>query len=170
MYSGFIATHNYAEEGKFIAKVFGKDYFMLRCSQSSLGGNIVSRIFDRDLPVASCLKNISSLARHAMKLLKVEIPYEYDYKNISNLANLFCYCYNLKKFKADDGIILTKPFAYGNMFNGCSALESNINDILNMLRPTYFTNGYDGIFSDCKKLYGEINGYKLWLDPSLENI
>ena len=85
LYSGFTASHSYSEESKFIVKIYGKTYFMVRCNPYGTADDcIVSRIFDRDLPVASCLRNISSIALNSKKLLKIDVPYGYDFKGITN--------------------------------------------------------------------------------------
>lgn len=72
--SVFYASHTYEDHAKFTVKVLGNDYYMLRCMDEN---SIISRVFDADLPVASCLKNVSSLCNGSLRLLNVNIPYEY---------------------------------------------------------------------------------------------
>ena len=74
---------------KNIVSIYGIDFFMLRGPYSttisnikSVTGqtynNIISRIFERDLPIHQNLKNVSSIASGSLKLLRIIMPYEYS--------------------------------------------------------------------------------------------
>ena len=180
-YSAFTAYHEYKVEdpnnseeyvpahGKFIVKIFGQDYFMVRDAAYSSVNSIISRVFDRDLPIASCLRNTSSMCR-SKRLLKLSIPYEYDFKNLCNISNMFYGCINLKSFSLDDGTILNKFQAYSNAFNGCINLQANINDVLKFFSIPSEDTKYGATIRNCSKLYGVVDGSNFWLNAATSDI
>lgn len=99
--------HTYTTPGKYIVRIFGKKYHLiythLETAKSGsdisniLGKSLVSRVFDLDLPIASCVTTITSLARASLKLLRIKAPaYQYNFGNIINASLAFRDCYNLQ--------------------------------------------------------------------------
>lgn len=184
LYSNLRVKHTYSNEHcetKLIIKIYGKDYFMIRCGNHDKNP-IISRIFDRDLPIASNVTNVSSLVAYSKKLLQVILPYNYNFGNIINFSVIFNYCDNLQfvdmnsitKFNLGS-IDTLKVIFQGckNMFNaslnmtqfinestiqyimdGCVMLEE---DILNILPKNGFNStrelNVERSFQNCKKLY-----------------
>ena len=162
------------ESKKYIVKIYGKDYFMVRFGNMETN-NIVSRVFDRDLPIASNVTNISSTAASSLRLLYINIPYQYDFKNVTNFSGIAGRCDNLRyanvnagsKFNIDNVLSIqaffvydmnlsradVKPtsFAYQDGFQtfatGCTNLRE---DVLNIL-PKY---GFARDTSMNKAFYG----------------
>ena len=170
-YSGFTISHSYSEEGKFIVKVFGKDYFMLRCNPAGKADDcIVSRVFDRDLPVASCLRNVSSFAKESKRLLKINVPYGYDFKNITNWTQAFYGCKNLKKLSISFGSMQKSFHAIQSLFGNCPYLESDISSVLLFCKNIPELKNYRGILANCKKVYGTVDGTYLWENLDAVNL
>ena len=170
-YSGFTISHSYAEEGKFTVKVFGKDYFMLRCNPAGKADDcIVSRVFDRDLPVASCLRNVSSFAKESKRLLKINVPYGYDFKNITNWSQAFYGCKNLKKLSIGFGSMQKSFHAIQSLFGNCPYLESDISSVLLFCKNIPELKNYRRILASCKKVYGTVDGTYLWENLDTVNL
>ena len=92
---------------------------------------IVSRVFDDDLPLASCVKNISTFAgatngSYNGRLLRVDIPEMFDMKNVQRAMSLFTNCQNLKKFSCWKAAFNRSFESINNMFQNCVNLESDI--------------------------------------------
>ena len=87
---------------KYIVKIYGKDYFMVRFGNIETN-NIVSRICDIDLPIASNVTNLSSTAAMSLRLLYLNVPYQYNFKNVTNFSGLVGYCDNLRYAAIDSG-------------------------------------------------------------------
>jgi hypothetical protein len=114
MYGYLTMTHTYTdcvsriennklvESKKYIVKVYGKDYFMIRFGNIETN-NIVSRICDNDLPIASNVTNISSAAAKSLRLLYLNVPYQYSFKNVTNYSGLVGYCDNLRYANINSG-------------------------------------------------------------------
>lgn len=168
-YSNVNITHTYADEDcgkKHIVKIFGNDYFLLRTNNAKTN-NIVSRVFDRDLPVAPCLTNISNGFSKSLKLLQVAVPYGYNpIANIRNLQSAFSTCENLRycDFNSNVGIG-TKLHDHQYVFFQCTNLECDINN-LNELFSGGVTTTYNQEFVRCAKLFGTINPKVYWDNPN----
>ena len=98
----FELEHDYAPKmlentEKFIIKIYGKNYWAFRHEKyQATGNNLMSRVFDSDLPLASHIVNIASTCFGAMRLLNVNFI-DYYNNRILNINSLFCKCKNLVK-------------------------------------------------------------------------
>ena len=97
--SSYELIHDYASAmskdiQRFIIKIYGKDYWAFR-HNSYIGYNLISRVFDFDLPIASHIHNIASTCYSALRLLNVN--FKQFYHRIENLSSCFCKCKNLLK-------------------------------------------------------------------------
>ena len=182
--------HNYSssikeQNQRFIVKIYGKDYYTFRHNESK-NNNLISRIFDTDLPIASHVENFASLAIYSKRLLKVHFPHSTSpYSRVWNWSSTFQECQNLKSvtgfedlvlradsyftsFMANCGELIETDFVIpagsgeiGGIFNGCENLAKDINDII----PTYgFTSSNIYLKNTFKntKITGIIPSEKLW--------
>ena len=87
-------SHTYSNPGKYVIKVTGRNYWGVKNGDNE--SNILSRVFDSDLPIASFVCNIAYMCRGSMKLLGVNIPTGQNFfSNIVNASGLFRDCKNL---------------------------------------------------------------------------
>lgn len=173
---------------RFIIKIYGKDYYTFR-HNSYRDNNLISRLFDKDLPIASHVTNFASVGIYANRLLAVHIPHSSNYiTNAYNLASVFSNCKNLIKVTgfednplrtnciinnifSGDKFLQTTDFkltacpndnTYGNCFNACQNLDMDINDLI----PTQGFNCYNArmhyTFRNTKKLKGTIPNNLFW--------
>jgi hypothetical protein len=88
--------HKYSSTGKYIVKIFGKNYYNIYTPDRDSGeDNLICRVLDNDLPIASHIINMSSFYRNSIRLLKVKLPEYYDITKWINVSNMFIYCTNL---------------------------------------------------------------------------
>lgn len=148
--------HTYAAPGRYIVTISGKDYWNF-CSPNEDAGSgeyILSRVFDVDLPVASCVTNLTMACRWAQKLLRVRIPTGLDlFANRHNVAFLFKGCRNLV-----EAIGMKTKFRYArdvsSMFEDCDNLTTTDFELpVEVLKST----GYQHVFFGCGKLAVDIN-------------
>lgn len=148
--------HTYAAPGRYIVTISGKDYWNF-CSPNDdfvSGEYILSRVFDVDLPVASCVTNLTMACRWAQKLLRVRIPTGLDlFANRHNAAFLFKGCRNLV-----EAIGMKTKFRYARdvscMFEDCDNLTTTDFELpVEVLKST----GYQHVFFGCHKLAVDIN-------------
>ena len=93
--------HTYTTAGRYIVRVFGKDYFNIKThATASSGGsvfsNLMCRVFEEDLPIASHLSNLSSFACRTPLLLYVNGS-NVKYNFYTNISGIFSYDNNLVK-------------------------------------------------------------------------
>jgi hypothetical protein len=117
--------HTYQAPGKYIVKLFGKNYYGFQNAFNGTSNeqyNLISRVLDIDLPKASHLVNLASMAMNSQRLLKVHIPY-YSLTNVYNVANLFKNCHNLK---IAEGLCYFGDTldVYKSILNNCWSLET----------------------------------------------
>lgn len=142
--SGLRLFHTYENPGKYIVKVYGKDYFCLRSTtkiesdadyerKSDSKYNLISRVFDTDLLVASNLTNVASIGYNNKRILRIAIPYLYDFKNITNWSYAFTRCRNLYELGWSNSTSLSKNTAYycNYMFAMCYNLHRLIHGSFN---------------------------------------
>lgn len=184
-------AHTYKKSGKYIIKIYGKDYFGFNNKFKTTGDydefNLISRVLDQDLPLAAHITNLASIAARAKRLLKVNIP-AYKLTNSYNWANMFQYCYNLKYVY---GLYAPEAlYAYKGMFTDCSSLiETDFTfprysgdssfymvfsgcvnltmDVASLLPTQGFVSheiNVSAIFKNCSKLYGTVPANILWDD------
>lgn len=191
--STYELEHDYSEVmtsniQRFIVKIYGKRYWAFRHNKYTTN-NLMSRIFDLDLPVSRHLANFASTCFCANRLLSVYF-YNY-YHRILNINSMFCKCANLKSVKGFGTILNNENGVAGGTFEGCGELvdtdfrfpagistigstfprcvklAKDINDLL----PVYgFENKTVVIqltFLNCRALTGEGFGDKLWNDNTV---
>ena len=143
------AGHTYSATGKYIVKIYGKDYNKLRHNTSGIN-NLVCRVFSTDLPIAHHLINLSSFCYGSKRLLKVEFPsYTTVFSYIINWQSTFNSCSNLISCTGWQ-YFNKNEIAYGALFSGCNALTTT--DFKIGLIPF---SGIDSIFVQCYDL--EVN-------------
>lgn len=148
--------HTYAAPGRYIVTISGKDYWNFCSPVEDVGSGeyILSRVFDVDLPVASCVTNLTMACRWAQKLLRVRIPTGLDlFANRHNVTFLFKGCRNLV-----EAIGMKTKFRYARdvscMFEDCDNLTTTDFELpVEVLKPT----GYQRVYFGCGKLAVDIN-------------
>lgn len=166
-YSNIMIPHTYADKDcgkKYIVKIYGKDYFMLRGNNAE-ANNIISRMLDRDLPIASCVTNLSSFCRNSLRLLQVNVPKGYLLRSGINITYLFAGCTNLR-FGLNEYCVFGMPENNCYMFNNCVNLECDISNFDYIFRAGSVINNFSYIFTNCKKLFGTIDPKVYWDNPS----
>lgn len=150
-------AHDYAEAmtadtQKFIVKIYGKNYYTFR-NNSYKKNNLMSRIFEADLPIASHIRNFASMAIGATRLLKVQFPHStIPFTEVFNWSSCFTGCTNLISITGFEDIhikedailngifqesgLVTTDFVFPtgitkmlNTFTICTSLEMNIEDL-----------------------------------------
>ena len=165
-YSEMIISHTYEEpyiNRKNIVTIYGEEFFMMRGLYDSIAisaisrtgkfcQNIISRIFESDLPVHKRLKNVSSICNGSLKVLKIEMPYEYPH-SLTNTANSFKSCRNLQYFDMDESSFdRFSLYACGSMFDGCSCLSYS-----NFTIPSFIGIGNStNLYNNCINLSVDI--------------
>ena len=95
----YIFEHTYTTPGKYIIKIFGKDYFSVNHIFGSVTsptyGSLLCRCFDADLPIASHITNLASFAFNSLRLLKLQVPSTFSIEGVTNLTHCFRKCLNL---------------------------------------------------------------------------
>lgn len=153
--SGYTYTmsHTYTTPGRYVVKIFGKQYFALSTSPFT-DNSLVSRCLDSDLPIASHLTNLSSLCTNSKRLLKVDVPFSKIMFRIINTSSMFARCYNLVQATGFGGYMSPAMFSCSWMFHECWSMSE-----CDFILPTYFTDswGIKGAFKDCRSLAVDIN-------------
>ena len=179
--------HTYSTPGRYIVKIFGHDYFGFRALNGTR--SIVSRCLDYDLPIASCVTNLSRAFSRTDKLLKVKIATANNlYSRINNASYAFAYnvnlvsCTNMKTmfqytrialgmFQEDKSLrecdmllpaIVGEMAGYSEVFHNCIALEGNIANFFpknGFVGPIVYL---DRTFKGCAKLTGTPPANMLW--------
>ena len=150
-------AHDYASTmttntQKFIVKIYGKNYYTFR-NNSYKKNNLMSRLFEADLPIASHIRNFASMAIGATRLLKVQFPHStVPFTDVFNWSSCFTGCTNLISVTGFEDIhiredailngifqesgLVTTDFVFPtgitkmlNTFTTCTSLEMNIEDL-----------------------------------------
>lgn len=144
---------------KFIVKIFGKKYCTFRhhisnfnnpetnAAYSNVDGkfNLVSRVFDTDLPIASFINDFASTFVGSQRLLNVVVDLNNNIKKANGATSLFADCKNLLKVNGLEFLSHSR-IVYGSMFYRCYSLQecdliiTNPNDTI------------QGLFYDCRNL------------------
>lgn len=168
-YSNMMITHTYSDANcgkKHIVRIYGKDYFMFRCNNAE-ANNIVSRVLDRDLPIASCVTNMSSCFRNSLRLVQVNVPKGYILQSGINITYLFAGCTNMRFYNSEYAVFGT-PENNCYLFNNCVNLECDVNNFNYVFKPGSIFNNFSYIFTNCKKLFGTVNPKVYWENPSID--
>lgn len=153
----FIFEHTYTTPGKYIIKVFGKDYFSVTHLVSAFTNQITERsllcrCMDADLPIASHITNISSFAYKSFRLLKVNNVL--DVNRFSNFSKCFQNCTNLKTVTGFNHLL--SAYAMTFMFRDCTNLVT-----CDLIFPPIITKyrGLWGIFYNCPQLSNDVSSF-----------
>ena len=143
-------SHLYSTEGRFIVKIWGNTYWGIRNDYPNY--NLISRVFDTDLPVNPCVVDICNMLNGSLKLQKVQVPKYYEgIRNITNTTTLFQNCYNLISATGFRRFIFTNtPYAPNSMFRGCSNLETS--DVRLSQSSVEYTSANGEFYKGCAKL------------------
>ena len=147
----YVLEHDYAASmkkdiEKFIVKIYGKDYYTFR-SNDYADNNLISRIFDIDLPIADHIANFASMCYGAKRLTKVKIPHSTKYITTAfNFASTFEKCINLIEVKGFEDSPLKADCIISNIFRDCANLTTTDFQIPKL------TTSIAGIFLNCAKL------------------
>lgn len=113
--------------------------------------NLISRVFDDDLPVASHISNFSNWCRAAFNLIELNAE-NIKYRNIINANSIAMECFNLQKV-----VNFGRNFINANMgdafYNCISLMESDA--ILPFDSP--YKNACDRMYNRCYRLGGNFN-------------
>lgn len=179
-------SHTYETVGTFKISVFGNTYFGFRNGKHRNDSgkvvrsvNLITRLFEKDLPLATCVQNVSGLCQYALKLTSVHAPEYFDFSHIVNATNLFEGCTNLESVTGNknhwfmQGIyscanvflnckklktttIGLPAFCCGtqinNFYTNCSSLETEITDLIPKTGFVGECVNFGGVFQGCAKL------------------
>ena len=203
--------HTYSTTGKYIIKIFGKNYYTFRNHLayfidadtgnkyvSNTGKhNIVCRILERDLPIASHVTTHASMFRSSRHLLNVVVDATNSFYNSKNINSCFYYCDNLltaygfnglakdcncgsvfyedRALQKTDFVIPSDATNVKSVLTNCQSLEYSINSLFSQKVYTHITSFTDAFYG-CKKLTGIIdpnifwnNKYITWVDGASGN-
>lgn len=120
-------SHDYANSmsediEKFIVKIYGKDYYTFR-NNSYKDNNLICRIFDKDLPIASHIGNFASMCFGATRLLNVTIPHSTKYVTTAfNFSSVFEGAKNVISIMGFEDSPLRNDCLISNIFRDCISL------------------------------------------------
>ena len=154
-----LASDSSKHSHKFIVKIFGKKYCAFRhhiskfknpetnAAYSNVDGkfNLVCRVFDIDLPVASFINDFSSTFYGSQRLLNVVVDLNNNIKKVNGATSLFSDCKNLLKVEGLE-FLSNSRIVYASMFYRCYSLMEC--DLL-ITNPN---EGIQGLFYDCRNL------------------
>ena len=149
-------VHDYSEKmtetsQKFIVKIYGRNYYTFR-NNSYKDNNLISRIFDADLPIANHISNFASMCYGATRLLKVKFPHSTKYvTDAYNFASTFEFATNLISVTGFEDNPLNSDCIVANIFNGDVSLQET-----DFVIPKGVTS-IAGVFHDCKSLSTDIS-------------
>lgn len=142
--------HKYAAPGKYIVKVYGNTYWGLR-NKSHSQYNLISRLFDHDLPLAKCCVNISHIGYHALRLQKLSPQPYFNMTFIENMAFAFDGCTNLLEVKNFEKLpSMCNPVAVNNVFANCTNLTTS--DMRLHPSATRYKNNWESFYKNCSNL------------------
>lgn len=149
--------HTYENEGFYIMKMYGKQYFRISSygEQTEDTGyyvntNLICRVFEDNLPIASHLQDFNKTCECARKLTSVAITRNFDRSYVCNVQYMFNHCTNLKTVSGFKYYRFQYLSAADNMFSNCTNLTSSDFKLPdgNQLAGT----GFSGIYANCGKL------------------
>ena len=135
-------SHDYKTEGKFIIKIYGNCYFNI--THAADGYNLISRVFDEDLPLAPHFKFLQNFCYGAQRLLYVNIPPHHTVAYAASVISLFAGCSNLRV-----AVGLSRMYTWSalyQLFYSCVSLLYT-----DLCCPTYVSN-MSRLFCDCWSL------------------
>ena len=117
----YTLTHTYANTGKYIIKIYGKDYYNIYNGGGDSAYNLTCRAITHDLPVASHLLNLSRYLSGAKHLLYINVD-RIKYNYYTNMSSFCKGCSNLVK-AVGFGRYFQHIFA-SSMFEGCESMTT----------------------------------------------
>jgi len=183
----YYCEHTYEESAKYVVKIYGHSYWHIGQDTTITNNNLICRVFESDLPIASHLHNFSGFCMGANRLIKVEInAYDAWIQQVDNINScfmgcqnllectgfrqrtsmmcdqyLFTGCTNLTKTDYRMKSIYSRPGAAGDTFNNCPALAVDISKLLPDI-AFFGTINMSNMFKDCASLSGIVPASKLW--------
>lgn len=147
-----LLSHTYEANGKYIIKIFGKDYYTFRhhiitFTDSTTNEkykdngdyNLVCRILSDDLPIASHITTHASMFRTSLHLLNVNINDTNNFKKSKNIVSCFFKSSNLLSVNGLSS--LDSDCLIQSLFYDCISLidtdlvfPQNVEDISTILR------------------------------------
>lgn len=100
--ANYTFSHTYAENGKYIVKIYGKQYYNINnlikpaSGYNNIKSSLICRVFDFDLPLALHLNNLTSTCAYSNALLYVNAA-NIKYRYFINATAIFAECKNLLK-------------------------------------------------------------------------
>ena len=162
----FVVRHKYQELDKhYIVKIFGHTYFGFMSESSSkfiddgsgdpkcyLNHNLISRIFDKDLPIASCVSNAASMCKYARRLLAVNVYGHEIVRQVTNWTLCFSGCTNLYTAWGfqDDNLNVS---ACSEIFNNC---KSMVQTDFKIPRAPRSSSTATAIYKECNNLSSQV--------------
>jgi hypothetical protein len=144
----FEVAHTYEVPNQtYTVKVYGRKYWKI--GHIATSGNLMSRCFTDDLPIASHLMSLGNFACRAFKLLYVNIPAYHRVLTIPTWVNCFLECKNL--LKATGFKRIYPLYSLGHLFHGCWNLTDTDFRI-----PTTATD-ISYIFCSCQSLVKDVS-------------
>ena len=91
--------HNYSKvDQRLTVKIYGKTYSNINFNTVAINNNannLICRVFDEDLPIASHLKDFSGMCMYAKRLVYVNLQFIVMNMHRYNMSNLFTGCPNI---------------------------------------------------------------------------
>ena len=139
-----LAKHTYKTAGVYIVKIYGKGYWKLSHNEQSTTGNLMSRVFEDDLPIAEHLNSLSGFCSRALRLLYVNISSYHNVIAMPNITYMLSVCSNLQ-------------YAYGlkrmyNLYSCAGLFLNNVNLIDTDFRAPATVYMLDSCFHKCGSL------------------
>jgi hypothetical protein len=192
----YTVEHDYQETGKYIVKIYGKQYYNIQGLSNSdpdrFKFNLICRAFSKDLPISKSLTNLAGFLKNSNHLLNVVIPSYLDLSHVTNYYSLFIECHNLLSVKGLKNKFINVRAA-NSIFYNCKSLNYleytlpsftiekvgitnsfyniNLNCDINDLMPD---GGFVGLeydvtrlFTNCKYLTGIVPADKLWNNKNI---
>lgn len=119
----YYLTHIYPEvDAKYTVSIYGNTYWGIHHGDGYQ--NLLSRIFDSDLPICNCVKSLCSIAEGSLRLQQINLPAYFDFSGVQNFSSAFKNCLNLKRVIGFNKYIFTNSIKYScSVFEGCKNLE-----------------------------------------------
>lgn len=157
-------SHTYKSSGKYVVKIYGKDYYNIMNELSlesgeTLKGSLMCRVFTSELPLAPHVLNLTKFCANSPRLLYVNAE-TIKRNGISNIFNLFAECRNL--IEAVNFEYYFTQASCGGAFINCVSLKKT--DLQLPVRSFDRTSASQ-IYYNCKSLEVDID--KLIPDTSM---
>lgn len=158
--SQFTVSHTYAASGKYTVTISGTTYWGLRTPKTASSDgydigheyNLICNAFSKELPIASCVYNLSDFLRGAKRLLNIKTE-PYMIHQLSNAWSMFRDCSNLI---SATGFPSSHIVPCGSIFQDCTALTTT-----DFVLPYYVrTKGEVGAgkaFYNCNNLVADVS-------------